>query len=127
MAALQRAYPNLASEKLLAKAHAQLALELIRKEEGWTYPSEWVGDDCLDLNRENRRHFWKAYSIYRRKYKWLGRLDEKAAQQIAEFERWRKYRGLGLDGKIVSLSFSTKVAVGKAFGCFLPSRSGRDH
>jgi hypothetical protein len=124
MAALQRAIPGLSAEKVLAKAHAQLALELIRKEEGWTWPSEWVGDDCLDLGSENRRYFWKGYSIYRRNYKRLAEDDRKAAEQVDEFERWRKYLGLGLDGKMYRMSFSAKVAARKALGSMLGSRLG---
>lgn len=114
MRALRRAIPGLPPEKLLAKAHAQLALELIRKEEGWSYASERGGDDCLDLGRDNRRHFWEAHSIYRREYKILGHRDAKAAQQIREFETWRRHVGLGLDGKLQHLSFKAKVATRKA-------------
>ena len=90
MAALQRCFPDLTAEQLLAKAHAQLALELIRKEEGWTYPSEWIGADCLDLSGENRRVFWESYRHYCEDYKRLGQHDEKAAEQVRDFERWRK-------------------------------------
>src|SRR5262249_20813228 len=114
MAALERAMPGLAAEKILAKAHAQLALELIRKEEGWTWPSEWGGDDCLDLGAENMSYFWKGYSIYRRSYKKLAKYSKRAAGQVEEFERWRKYTGVGLDGKIYRMSFSAKVAARKA-------------
>jgi hypothetical protein len=110
MGALLRAFPALSAEQILAKAHAQLALELIRKEEGWTAPSEWVGDDCLDTNSENLKHFWDSYSIYCRDYKPLGQNDLKAAAQVDEFERWRRYRGVGIDGKLVRFIFSTKVA-----------------
>lgn len=122
MTALERAMPGLAAEKILAKAHAQLALELIRKEEGWTWPSEWVGDDCLDLGSENKRYFWKGYSIYSKNYKKLAEDDKKAAQQVDEFERWRKYLGLGLDGRISRMSFSAKVAARKALESMLGSR-----
>jgi hypothetical protein len=116
MAALQRAHPELASDKLVAKAHAQLALELIRKQEGWSYASEWVGDDCLDLGQPNRMHFWGAYLIYCQKYRRLGQNDFKAAEQIREFECWRKQRGLGLDGKIHRCFSTAKVAGRKMLG-----------
>jgi GT-D fold-like domain len=126
MAALHRAMPGLPAEKILAKAHAQLALELIRKEEGWTWPSEWVGDDCLDLGRENRRHFWNAYAIYLKKYKVLAKENKKAAEQVTEFDRWRKYVGLGLDGKLHRMSFNAKVATRKTLGIVLGRRWKRD-
>jgi hypothetical protein len=110
MDALERAMPGLSPDKLVAKAHAQLALELIRKEEGWSWPSEWRGEDCLDWGRSNRRNFWRSYSTYCARYKLLGESDKRAAEQIAEFDRWRKYSGLGLDGKIVRLTLRGKIA-----------------
>lgn len=114
MAALERAIPRLSPDKLLAKAHAQLALELIRKEVGWSYASERLGEDCLDLGRNNRRHFWRAYSIYRRAYRHFGQNDKKAGMQITEFERWRRYLGLGIGGKVRRLLFIARVTAGKA-------------
>jgi hypothetical protein len=125
MAALQRAMPSLPAEKILAKAHAQLAFELIRKEEGWTWPSEWAGDDCLDLGSENKRHFWNAYAIYRKKYKGLAKENKKAAEQVTEFDRWRKYVGLGLHGKLCRMSFGAKVAAHKAYEIILGRRQNR--
>ena len=114
MAALQRAHPGLPSDKLLAKAHAQLALELIRKEEGWSYASEWVGEDCLDLGQGNRRNFWEAYRVFCREYRALGLHDEKAAQQIREFESWRRQLGLGLDGQMYRISLAARTTARKA-------------
>jgi hypothetical protein len=122
MGALQRAISGLSPEKLLAKAHAQLALELIRKEVAWSYASEWGGDDCLLLDQENRKHFWDAYSIYCRKYRVLGQHDRKAAEQILEFESWRRHLGLGLDGKVHRFSFTAKVAARKALALMLRPR-----
>jgi hypothetical protein len=103
--------PDLAPEEVLAKAHAQLALELIRKEIGWSYGSEWVGEDCLDLGDENRRAFWQAYEIYQQEYLPLQTANEQARSQAIEFDRWRKHLGLGLDGKIHRIVFKSKVTV----------------
>lgn len=111
MNALRRAAPNLAPEKVLAKAHAQLMIELIRKEEGWSYASERGGDDCIDLSEENTSHFWRSYSIYRDRYSQLGKANAEAMRQIHEFDAWRRQLGLGIDGKFYRLSSMSKAAI----------------
>jgi hypothetical protein len=123
MRALQCSAPQLRADQLLAKAHAQLAMELIRKEEGWSYASEWSGADCLDLGPENRKHFWAAYEIYGREFRHLGQHSDSAAAQVQEFEAWRKHLGLGLDGKIHRAVFDAKVAGRRAFGRLVGTRS----
>jgi hypothetical protein len=113
MTALQRATPSLSLEKLLAKAYGQLALELIRKGECWSYASERLGDDCLDLGRANQRHFWEAYQAYCRDYKPLGEHD-KAARQGHDFEQRRRHLSFGLDGNVHRLSLTARATDRKA-------------
>jgi hypothetical protein len=120
MAALQRAMPGLSLEKLLAKAHAQLALELIRKEEGWSYASERLADDCLDLGPNNRRLFWESYRAYSCGLKLLGRHNDKASEQIAEFERWHRGLGLGFRGKIHRILSTVKRRARNVLGTARP-------
>lgn len=124
MKALQRSAPHLRADQLLAKAHAQLALELIRKEEGWSYASEWSGVDCLDLGAENRTNFWAAYEIYCREFRHLGQQSDGAAAQVQEFAAWRKHLGLGLDGKIHRAVFDAKVAARRALAGLVGQRNG---
>jgi len=57
----------------LAKAHAQLASELIRKEQGWTYASEKLGDDCWTSVQPTGAISGKDTGSYCREYKVLGR------------------------------------------------------
>ncbi len=68
MDALEKAMPNLAPAELLAKAHGQLLLELIRKEIGWTSVS-WE----FDFNEKNVSAFRNAFQEYRKRYRKLFR------------------------------------------------------
>ena len=52
MDALEQAFPNLTPAELLAKAHGQLLLEVMKKEVGWTFAS-WE----FDFSEENRLGF----------------------------------------------------------------------
>jgi hypothetical protein len=109
MNALQEAKPGLSRRQLLIKAHAQLALEVVRKEEGWTYPSEWISPECLDLSGENLSAFWNSYRSYQNEFVCVGSEDLDAMNEINEFDRWRRYQGIGIDGKISRFIFMCKV------------------
>ena len=67
MDALEKAFPNLAPAELLAKAHGQLLLEVMKKEVGWTFAS-WE----FDFSRENVSAFRRAFKAYRKRYRRLG-------------------------------------------------------
>jgi hypothetical protein len=107
--AQKRTMPGLSRRQLLIKAHAQLALEVIRKEEGWSYPSEWISPDCIDLSNENLRAFWSSYRAYKQEFASIGPEDADAMNEINEFSRWRKYQGIGMDGKVARFIFKCKV------------------
>jgi hypothetical protein len=66
MDALEKAFPNLAPAELLAKAHGQLLLEVMKKEVGWTFAS-WE----FDFSRENVSAFRRAFKAYRKRYRRL--------------------------------------------------------
>jgi hypothetical protein len=68
MEALEKAMPNLAPAELLAKAHGQLLLEIMKKEIGWTSVS-WE----FDFNEENVSAFRNAFQEYRKRYRKLFR------------------------------------------------------
>ena len=109
MKAQKETMPSLSRRQLLMKAHAQLALEVIRKEEGWTYPSEWISPDCIDLSRDNLRAFWSSYRVYKEEFASMGHGDVDAMNEVNEFSRWRKFQGIGVDGKIAKFIFACKV------------------
>lgn len=66
MGAVEKAFPNLKHEEILAKAHAQLLLEIQKKEIGWTYDS-WM----IDKTAANIQFFIQSYGYYRKKQKKL--------------------------------------------------------
>jgi hypothetical protein len=66
MGAVEKAFPNLKPEEILAKAHAQLLLEIQKKEIGWTYDS-WM----IDKTAANIQFFIQSYGYYRKKQKKL--------------------------------------------------------
>jgi hypothetical protein len=52
MGAVEKAFPNLKPEEILAKAHAQLLLEIQKKEIGWNeFPenttTQMIGDEFI--------------------------------------------------------------------------------
>lgn len=119
MSALHQSSPDLPPEKVLAKAHAQLMIELIRKEEGWSYASERGGDDCIDLSAENVSHFWRSYARYQELYGHLRTLNSDTIRQVHEFESWRRQLGLGIDGKLLKVSSAGKATLRKVVRRYL--------
>ena len=63
MGAVEKAFPNLKPEEILAKAHAQLLLEIQKKEIGWTYDS-WM----IDKTDENIQFFIRSYGKFKKTY-----------------------------------------------------------
>ena len=61
MSAVEKAFPNLKPEEILAKAHAQLLLEIQKKEIGWTYDS-WI----IDKTDENIHFFIQSYGQFKK-------------------------------------------------------------
>src|SRR5262249_591131 len=61
--ALEQVFPNLTPTELLAKAHGQLLLEVMKKEVGWIFPSSE-----FDFGRENVSAFRRGFKVYRQRY-----------------------------------------------------------
>ena len=72
MGALEKAFPNLKPEEILAKAHAQLLLEIQKKEIGWTYDS-WM----IDKTDENIQFFIRSYEKFKKTYNKLCKSNKK--------------------------------------------------
>lgn len=72
MGAVQKAFPNLKPEEILAKAHAQLLLEIQKKEIGWTYDS-WI----IDKTDENIQFFIRSYGKFKKTYNKLYKSNKK--------------------------------------------------
>jgi hypothetical protein len=106
MDALEKAMPNLTAAELLAKAHGQLILELVRKEAGWTFAS-WE----FDFNEENRAYFKRAYEIYRKLYRHLFKASPEAQKERNGFLHFCGTHELTLDGRLFMARFRAKGLV----------------
>jgi len=103
MNALEQAFPNLTSAELLAKAHGQLLLEVLKKEVGWTFAS-WE----FEFSRENVSAFRQAFKEYRRRYGKLFNSSSAAKTERAGFLHFCGIHGLTLEGRVFLLSFRLK-------------------
>src|SRR6184192_2299928 len=103
MDALEKAFPKLTVAELLAKAHGQLLLEVMRKEVGWTFAS-WE----FDFSEENRVAFQKAYHVYRTRYRHLFKASPETRKERAGFLHFCGTHGLTLEGRIFMLWFRLK-------------------
>jgi hypothetical protein len=116
MEALEKSMPNLVPAELLAKAHGQLLLELMKKEIGWTSVS-WE----FDFSEENVSAFREAFQEYRRRYRKLFRLSSATRMERAGFLHFCGTRKLTLEGELFLIAFRGKGLIRRCFPDF-----GRD-
>jgi len=114
MVALEKAMPNLSAAELLAKAHGQLLLEVMKKEVGWTFAS-WE----FDLSRENVSAFRGAFKEYRHRYGKLFNSSSATKSERAGFLHFCGTHDLTLEGRLFLLLFQIK---GFAARCLHRSR-----
>ena len=117
MEALEKAMLNLAPSELLAKAHGQLLLELMRKEIGWTSAS-WE----FDFSEENVSAFRNAFQEYRKRYRKLFRSSSAAKMERAGFLHFCGTHKLTLEGRRFLLLFRLKSLVRRLMGPKSPVR-----
>jgi hypothetical protein len=103
MDVLEEAMPNLAPADLLAKAHGQLLLEVVKKEVGWTFTS-WE----FDFNRENVSTFRRAFKEYKKRYKKLFVVSPLTKKERASFLHFCGTHGLTLEGRTFLFLFHFK-------------------
>ena len=103
MDALEQAFPDLTPAELLAKAHGQLLLEVMKKEVGWTFAS-WE----FNFSQENRMAFKRAYPVYRTRYQHLFKASPETRKERAGFLHFCGIHGLTLEGRIFILWFRFK-------------------
>jgi hypothetical protein len=99
MSALERAHPALAPAMLVSKAHAQLALE-VQDLQPLRFNSADTVTGMIPVPRERIDAFKDAQRAYLRRYRSAIRTDPEAAKLDSEFTRWRRKRGIGLDGQL---------------------------
>jgi hypothetical protein len=106
MDALEQAFPNLTPAELLAKAHGQLLLEVLKKQVGWTFAS-WE----FDFGPENVSAFHKAFKEYRQRYGKLFTSSSAAKMERAGFLHFCGTHGLTLEGRLFLMMFRAKGLV----------------
>jgi hypothetical protein len=109
MDALEQAFPNLTPAELLAKAHGQLLLEVMKKEVGWTFAS-WE----FDFTPENVSAFRRGFKEYRQRYGKLFKSSSAAKTERAGFLHFCGTHRLTLEGRIFILWFRLKGWVRRA-------------
>ena len=109
MNALEQAFPNLTPAELLAKAHGQLLLEVMKREVGWTFAS-WE----FDFSEENRVAFQKACQVYRTRYHHLFKASPETRKERVGFLHFCGTHRLTLEGRIFILWFRLKEWVRRA-------------
>lgn len=100
MKALEAAHPGRRPAFYLAKAYCQLALELQLLEPLNTHPSDLTDTRSLDRSPANIRRFCRAEADFMRLHGHLRFKDEECTRLTREFGHWKRYRGIGLSGKI---------------------------
>ena len=118
MEALEKAFPNLTPAEVLAKAHGQLLLEVLKKEIGWTSAS-WE----FDFSRENMSAFREAFQQYRRRYRKLFRASSATKMERAGFLHFCGTHRLTLEGRLFLMAFRTKGLIRRCVPGFLSRRS----
>jgi hypothetical protein len=103
MDALERAFPNLTPAELLAKAHGQLLLEVVKKQVGWTSTSQE-----FDFNHENVSNFRGAFKEYRKRYRRLFDISSATRKERAGFLHFCGTHRLTLEGRVFLLLFRLK-------------------
>lgn len=106
--ALRAAQPTLEAPALLAKAHAQLCLEVQSKELLHSVTSDV--NDCTkyDDSAQNLEHFGESMRYYRREVLPLARGHAEARALVKEFRRWRWKKGLEWDGRLFLFGVACK-------------------
>jgi len=117
MEALEKAMPNLAPAELLAKAHGQLLLELMKKEIGWTSVS-WE----FDFSEENVSAFRNAFQEYRKRYRKLFGSSSATKVERAGFLHFCGTHKLTLEGELFLMAFRGKGLIRRCVPRFLSRR-----
>jgi hypothetical protein len=111
MDSLKKAYPEINVVDILAKAHAQLCLELQRKIPADSTAADTFGNDSFDPTPENLRNFWQSYEECKRKYYPLAKTEIQAQKAIQDFARYRYSHNIGMDSYLFNAFASSKKAL----------------
>jgi hypothetical protein len=111
MDCLEKAMPNLMPAELLAKAHGQLILEVMKKEVGWSFAS-WE----YDFSGKNEAAFTEAFKEYQARYKPLFEISPETKKERAGFLHFCGTHELTLEGRLFLALFRAKGFARRCFG-----------
>jgi hypothetical protein len=114
MSALEKAFPNLKPEEILAKAHAQLVLEIQRKEVAWTHDSSEY-----DLCKEYRNKFSAGFQDYQKNFKNLFKKSRDAKKERSGFLHFCGKYAITIEGRIFFAIFLAKEKILKNYKTIL--------
>ena len=103
MRALLQAHPDMPPVTVLAKAHAQLCLDLQRKEPMTSFAADPIDPSSFDPSPENLHRFFQGRRYYQEHFVPLARRDPEAMSLVREFHYWCLKKGLGWKGKLFQL------------------------
>jgi hypothetical protein len=115
MTALERAHPSLEVATLIGKAHSQLALEIQDLRPGG-FNTVDVGAGPGEIDAERLGRFRAAHREYVGTYYQRAKNDAVASDLHREFVRWRRKRGIGLDGRVFLWLVKLKGALRRVLG-----------
>jgi hypothetical protein len=92
MKATRKAYPHLAPHELIAKANAQLCLDLIHGKSGTSSRTSQVND--LDIEAEKQQQFQTNYRYYIQELVSEFQKNKQVKTQVLELHWWMKSQGL---------------------------------
>lgn len=111
MKAVEKAMARLSPEVILAKAHAQLLLDLQNKEIGWSCHSR----DFV-FSGENREVFLKSLDNYRKNYGDLFRESTLTQRERRDFLHFCGSHKLTTEGRFFYVLFQVKTVLGTLLG-----------
>ncbi|NEO15301.1 MULTISPECIES: hypothetical protein [unclassified Moorena] len=103
MSSIELTYGNLTIEEKLAKAHAQLLLEVQNKEKGWTHTAFEY-----DFSKENKSYFQDSFRDYVRQYRKLGTLSKQCRTERINFLHFCGKNKLTREGQVFYFIFLAK-------------------
>lgn len=95
-----RARPDALPAEKLARAQAQLCLDLQKKEVGTFSPSDVHDISAFHPSPENLRHFRQGYRYYKRNVRPLATRSRAALRAALEMEWWLIKKGIGVRGTV---------------------------
>ncbi|MDX2256950.1 MAG: hypothetical protein NW214_15665 [Pseudanabaenaceae cyanobacterium bins.39] len=104
MSAIQEAFPSLSNEEILAKAHAQVILELLSKEVGWSC-SYWE----YNFSKDNYFYFSQSYQSYLKNYRYLAYTSSTTKKELKSFLYFCGVNSLTIEGRVYYFIFRIKA------------------